>query len=120
LAKPSIIEARKAAAMETLAERLSAIENFLTGGNPPTPGVLTASEVAPVGPMLDALRDAIVDVVRVEVRSAKQGTAELIADALAPVKAKLDELAERLVAMAAAQPADKVWPAPAAKPAKNS
>lgn len=34
MAKPSVIEARKAAAMEDLAARLTAIESHLTGGSP--------------------------------------------------------------------------------------
>lgn len=34
MAKPSVIEARKAAAMEDLRDRLTAIENHLTGGSP--------------------------------------------------------------------------------------
>lgn len=42
MAKPSVLEARKAAAMEDLATRLTAIETHLTGGSPAEGGPTNA------------------------------------------------------------------------------
>lgn len=102
MAKPSIIEARKAAAMESLAERLSAIENHLTGGASALPGELKSMEVEPIGPKLDALRDAITEAVNahvtLEVVSIRPGIEAAIADVRA---VGLGELAEKFAAMLA-------------------
>ncbi len=112
MAAPKFIEARKAAAMESLAERLAAIEEFITGGKPLERATFATSEIEPIGPKLDALRDEIA----AEIKAAKAGTADLLADRFAAFDARLDDLAKAI--SAAATPNDKVWPA--AKPAKNA
>lgn len=90
MAKPSVIEARKAAAMEDLAARLTAIESHLTGGAI-EPGVLMTSEIEPIGPKFNEIK-AEVSAIKEDLAVLKAGMTfgEKVDAALAAIQSKLD------------------------------